>query len=198
MPLSRPLFHGRYPINRELISINKRFHSPGHGKEYEFRQDWNSLIGQPGVPPVPKRTKDFFPQADVLADYIEDFARAQEDAGRILYNSSVDKVMRAAEGGGFVLRVKSSWYPETWEMQCGRVVMCNGLWTPKLPYNVYHGQDLMLGYDGGWHAEACGFPLCACVFTELPPWGPTEAEQTEWERLFTGKDIAILGTCDHL
>ena len=56
-------FFRRYPVHRELISINKRFHSPGLHWEAGFRQDWNSLIGRPEVAPMTNRSEDFFPKA---------------------------------------------------------------------------------------------------------------------------------------
>ena len=61
-----------------------------------------------------------------------------------------------------MLRVQSSWSAEVWEVQCGHVVMCSGLWVPKLASNVHHGQELMLGYDGV-HRNTVNFPhLHAC------------------------------------
>ena len=42
-------FFRRYPVHRELISINKRFHSPGHAPEYPVVTiTWVHYLGPPG------------------------------------------------------------------------------------------------------------------------------------------------------
>jgi hypothetical protein len=169
-------FFRRYPVHRELISINKRFFSKGHGEEYAFRQDWNSLIGRPDVSPMTKRSKAFYPHADTLADYLEDFSSSQVDAGRILFNTSVEKVSRHTDGL-LQLLIRNVNELTVRSVQCTYVVMANGLWTPKthMP-NLLSGSELLLGYD------------------QLPFWDPDSTEaQTVWEERFAGKDVAIIG-----
>jgi len=166
-------FFRKYPKHRELISINKRHLSPGHPEGYAFRQDWNSLIGRSDVTPVPLRSRKFFPQADLVADYIEDFASDQVEAGRIVFNTSVNKIHKQEEGG-FQLNVSRG--GEGRIVSCGHVIMANGLWTPKkrVP-NMLKGAGLLLGYD------------------ELPTWDASDASIAEWDRLFEAKEVAILG-----
>ena len=43
--------------------------------------------------PVTKRVKERFPDADVLVDYMADFARPQSRAGHISYNTDVRPVL---------------------------------------------------------------------------------------------------------
>jgi thioredoxin reductase len=160
-------FFRKYPKNRELISINKRFHSRGHGIEYEFRQDWNSLIGRPEVTPVVNRTDEFFPQADIIADYMEEFASEQVGAGKILFHTSVEEVKRTEKG----FRLRALKEGKATEFVCMHVVMSTGLWEPNIPKNIFVGKELLLGYD------------------ELPSW----RDQQKWKDLFTGKDVAIIG-----
>ena len=110
-------------------------------------------------------------QADVVADYIQDFASAQEKAGRILYNTTVDRVSKT--GSLFHLFVHSA---AARTITCSFVVMANGLWQPNSDLdNVLHGSSLLMGYD------------------ELPSWGPTPEQQMEWENHFSGKDVMVLG-----
>jgi len=101
-------FFRKYPKHRELISINKRHLSPGHGPDYAFRQDWNSLIGRPEVTPVTQRTKNFFPDADIVADYIEEFASEQFQAGKIQLNTSVESIKKVATGFEAILPMAAS------------------------------------------------------------------------------------------
>ena len=48
----------------------------------DMRHDWNSLLGNDACPPVTNRTTARFPHADVIVDYLREFARPQEAAGR--------------------------------------------------------------------------------------------------------------------
>mmetsp|Transcript_37720 Transcript_37720/g.69793 ORF Transcript_37720/g.69793 Transcript_37720/m.69793 type:complete len:709 (-) Transcript_37720:162-2288(-) len=168
-------FFRRYPVHRQLISINKRFFSEGHGEEYAFRQDWNSLIGRPEVRPMTSRSKAFYPHADTLADYLEDFSSSQVDAGRILFNTSVERVRRHTDGQ-LQLLIRNVHESSLRSVRCSHVVMANGLWTPKTHMrNLISGSEYLLGYD------------------ELPLWDNTDEAQAVWEDRFAGKDVAIIG-----
>jgi len=165
-------FFTRYPVHRGLISINKRFHSPGHTWEYGFRQDWNSLIGRPDVAPVTNRSVDFFPHADVLVEYLRDFAQAQVDAGKIEFNTNVDQVKKL-EGGGFDVYVRHTAAPASARtVRCTQVVMAHGLHVPSPMGNLKMGADLMTDYN------------------DMPNW---DKDRAWWEKKFTGKDVAIFG-----
>ena len=53
-----------------------------------------------------KRTPRRWPRADILVEYLNDFAKKQEGAGRIRYNTTVDAIKRGGgrsdrEGKGF-------------------------------------------------------------------------------------------------
>ena len=177
-------FFSRFPIHRDLISMNKR-HTGRDNKEFNQRHDWNSLLDNDGVPTVPDRTAKRWPNADVLAAYLHDFARAQEEAGHIQYATGVNQIRRDSATGRFVMDLIPSpledegvWYfnkeyrhedPRrntdalSGTVGCGKVIMACGLWEPNvLP---------MVGIE---HADG---------YEDLPANGAK----------FEGKTIAIMG-----
>ena len=78
-------FFRKFPRQRQLISINKRF-TGSDDAEFNLRHDWNSLLshfddvtGAQSPPPASAhlfRDYDtrYYPSADRLVDYLEDFA----------------------------------------------------------------------------------------------------------------------------
>ena len=159
-------FFSRFPIHRGLISMNKR-HTGRDNPEFNRRHDWNALLDNDDVPTLRTRTTARWPQAHVLAEYLQDFARAQEESGRIQYGTNVNEISRDATSGTFTVKVLPSaldddslWYfnPEyrdkddertvsalTGAAKCGSVIMAAGLWVPnKLPMR---GIDLTEGYE---------------------------------------------------
>eukprot|EP01043_Picozoa_sp_COSAG02_P050884 COSAG02_NODE_5284_length_4472_cov_2.774525_7_plen_417_part_00 len=159
-------FFSRFPIHRGLISMNKR-HTGRDNAEFNRRHDWNALLGNDDVPTLRTRTTARWPQADVLAEYLQDFARAQEEAGRIKYGTNVNEISRNAASGMFTVRVlpsafddESLWYFNKQyrdvddkrdvsalhgAAHCRSVIMAAGLWVPnKLPMR---GIELTDGYE---------------------------------------------------
>lgn len=86
-------FFEKFPRHRHLISLNKR-NTGRDNPSFNLRHDWNSLLGNEAVSPVTNRTTARFPHADVLVDYIRDFAKAQEEAGKIFYETLIQNVAR--------------------------------------------------------------------------------------------------------
>ena len=159
-------FFARFPIHRGLISMNKR-HTGRDNEEFNRRHDWNGLLGNDDVPSLRKRTTQRWPEASVLSEYLQDFARSQEDAGRIQYATNVNEISRDAASGVFTLRVlpsalddESVWYFDKQyrdvgdsravsalegAAKCSNVIMATGLWVPnKLPMR---GIELTEGYE---------------------------------------------------
>jgi hypothetical protein len=65
-------FFERYPRQRKLISLNKRFTGRADA-EFNLRHDWNSLLEAPkGVLPITERTSRRWPHADVLVEYLRE------------------------------------------------------------------------------------------------------------------------------
>lgn len=160
-------FFDKYPRHRRLISINKRYTGRDNAN-FNMRHDWNSLL-ESEVPQMTTRTKERFPPADVLAEYLRDFATVQEEAGRIVYGVTVDEVARDADGEGFVLSVlgaNSESPTEAAQIACEVVISCTGVGSANVPPNL----DVpgAIGYD------------------DLPA-----AEETE--RVFENKSIVVFG-----
>jgi len=92
-------FFRKNPRNRTLISINKR-HTGYDDPEVNLRWDWNSLLEEEGDegPRFTEYTPRYFPTADRLVDYLEDFAERHSLA--ITYGAPVVRVDREALSPG--------------------------------------------------------------------------------------------------
>ena len=83
------------------------------------------------------RTKERFPPAAVLAEYLRDFAKVQEAAGRIFYGVTVEEIARD-DNEGFVLSVQDvrDPGPEAAQVACEVVVACTGVGSANVPPNL--------------------------------------------------------------
>eukprot|EP01050_Picozoa_sp_SAG11_P023847 SAG11_NODE_4916_length_1723_cov_0.892241_2_plen_139_part_00 len=129
-----------------------------------MRHDWNSLLGNDEAVPMGQRTKERFPHADHLVDYLRDFAAMQERSGRIFYNTNIESVNRDAGSGKFTLLVRADGDPSDQSVSCNVVVSAIGMWKPNK--QKIRGIEHTIGYE------------------ELPPSG---------DEIFEGKSVAILG-----
>lgn len=164
-------FFDRYPIHRELISITKR-HTGRTDPEFNLRHDWNVLLDNPDVAPMTERTKRRYPDASLLAEYIRDFAAAQEARGNIQYNTTVQQVRRL-QGSRFVgTPFQSTAFGLTTQSAqrgvrsygCGILIVASGIDSPTSP-------------------AIEGFDELATRYDLLPPTGDS----------FEGKRVAVLG-----
>ncbi|CAK0872182.1 unnamed protein product [Prorocentrum cordatum] len=73
-------FFERFPVHRSLISLNKR-HARSRSEEFRMRHDWNSLLGSDaaGVRPVTERSDELYPHANVLVEYLREYAAEQSE-----------------------------------------------------------------------------------------------------------------------
>lgn len=103
-------FFRHYPRHRTLISINKVY--TGHDDpEVNLRWDWNSLLTDNGHKTFRDYSSEFFPNADTLVEYLEDFAKETEQ--NVHYNADVVSIAKEdrlfhvtlADGRRFVSRV---------------------------------------------------------------------------------------------
>jgi len=85
------------PRNRTLISINKRY-TGYDDPEVNLRWDWNSLLEEDGDqgPRFTEYSPRYFPSADRLVDYLEDFA--ERHALAITYDTRVERIDREILG----------------------------------------------------------------------------------------------------
>ena len=71
------------PAHRTLISLNKRL-TGRSDPEFNLRHDWNSLLDHPSITPMTKRTKERWPHADILVEYLRDYAASPGLSDHIL------------------------------------------------------------------------------------------------------------------
>lgn len=169
-------FFARYPIHRTLNSINRRYTRRGlaDGNEYGLRHDWNSLLKPTGEPSMlfSSRSKEYWPAADDLVEYVNDFAAPMEAAGALRFGTNVTKV--AVCGGFSRLRAgkkNKCRYVLTTETTkegcatasrhtytCSVLVMANGMWRPRAVEGWIEGlADVSVSYDELWDVPADAF-----------------------------------------
>lgn len=88
-------FFKKFPRHRKLISINKVY--TGHPKYSEIneRWDWNSLLGNKHSPLFGDLTDEYFPDADLMVDYINQFASMHKL--NIMFNTLVTRISQTNE-----------------------------------------------------------------------------------------------------
>lgn len=133
-------FFRRYPRNRTLISINKRY-TGFDDPEVNLRWDWNSLLeeGRDAGPRFTEYTDRYFPPAERLVDYLADFVRRHELA--ISYGTRVSRISRpdgtgdrgarAAAGGEGARFVVETEQGDVYRAR--RLVVATGLSRPHVP-----------------------------------------------------------------
>lgn len=116
-------FFRKFPRHRKLISINK-VHTGYDDPEINLRWDWNSLLGDERVPLFKHYSREYFPQADLLVDYLRDYARVYElpvETGvNVTRVSKHDGVFSAADDQG-----------RSWSARC--LVIATGLTRAHVP-----------------------------------------------------------------
>lgn len=126
-------FFRSYPRHRTLISINKRF--TGYSDpEVNLRWDWNSLLTDDQGPRFTDYSRRYFPKADRLVEYLEDFARSHDLRAR--YGTRVVRISR--DGERFVLEDASGG-----RYSCLRLVVATGVsrpYVPKIP-GIEHAES---------------------------------------------------------
>ncbi|MFI5913144.1 NAD(P)-binding domain-containing protein [Dactylosporangium sp. NPDC051541] len=87
-------FFSRFPRHRTLISINKP-HTGTADAELNLRVDWNSILSDDPELLFTRYTERYFPSADVMVQYLADFA--ERTKVKVRYNARVTSVARAGE-----------------------------------------------------------------------------------------------------
>ncbi|WP_433046448.1 NAD(P)-binding domain-containing protein [Dactylosporangium sp. CS-033363] len=88
-------FFARFPRHRQLISINKP-HTGTDDPELNLRVDWNSLLSDDPSLLFTRYTERYFPQADVMLQYLADFVTRLRL--NVTYGARVTRVARDADG----------------------------------------------------------------------------------------------------
>ncbi|XP_078483429.1 FAD-dependent oxidoreductase domain-containing protein 2 [Ciona intestinalis] len=129
-------FYLKYPIHRLLISINKR-NTGKTNKEFNFRHDWNSLVSNDESLQMTKYSKDFFPPADVLVQYLNDYATKLNL--KVQYNSTMHDILKRKDD------LFQMWDQHNNAYTCKYVIMATGIATPNKP--EFPGNELVTGYE---------------------------------------------------
>ncbi|XP_025973743.1 FAD-dependent oxidoreductase domain-containing protein 2 isoform X2 [Dromaius novaehollandiae] len=98
-------FFALYPRHRKLISINKQYTGKSNS-EFNLRHDWNSLLSHDRRLLFRHYSRDFFPDADTMVRYLEDFAsllKLQIQYNTAIVHITLDKDQQAWNGHYFVL-----------------------------------------------------------------------------------------------
>lgn len=80
-------FFLNFPRHRKLISINKQF-TGRKNREFNLRHDWNSLLSKDGDMLFGHYSHDFFPHADDMVRYLQDFSMGLN----VRYETDVKKI----------------------------------------------------------------------------------------------------------
>ena len=84
-------FFARFPRHRQLISINKP-HTGSDDPELNLRLDWNSLLSDDPALLFTAYTERYFPDADLMVQYLADFAA--KTGVRVRYDTAVSRVTK--------------------------------------------------------------------------------------------------------
>jgi thioredoxin reductase len=84
-------FFKKYPIHRNLISINKK-HNYFTEETFNLRHDWNSLLSDDPQLKFTNYSDELFPNADVLYGYLNDFATKHHL--KIQYNTTIKHIIK--------------------------------------------------------------------------------------------------------
>jgi thioredoxin reductase len=87
-------FFARYPRHRQLISINK-VHTGSDDPEVNLRMDWNSLLSDDPELRFTRYTERYFPPADLMVDYLADFAA--KTGAKVRYGCRVTRIGRTGK-----------------------------------------------------------------------------------------------------
>ncbi|MBX6383483.1 MAG: NAD(P)-binding domain-containing protein [Microbispora sp.] len=118
-------FFRTFPRHRTLISINKK-HTGWDDPELNLRMDWNSLLSDDPRLLFTRYSDRYFPAADDLVRYLEDFAATL--GLHVTYDARVAEVARPDPAGPFLVTDESG---RTYRAM--RVIVATGVSRPNIP-----------------------------------------------------------------
>ncbi|XP_070580581.1 FAD-dependent oxidoreductase domain-containing protein 2-like [Ptychodera flava] len=134
-------FFVQYPRHRKLISINKRY-TGKNNKEFNLRHDWNSLISDDESLQIKHYSKEFFPHADVMVKYLQDYASKLKL--NVQYNTNIANIEKKPD-----LRDPNSKFYLTDQVNktyvCQTLIVSTGIASPNKP--TFRGMDHVVGYE---------------------------------------------------
>ncbi|XP_063283675.1 FAD-dependent oxidoreductase domain-containing protein 2 [Pelobates fuscus] len=133
-------FFVRFPRHRKLISINKQF-TGRKNSEFNLRHDWNSLLYGKHPLRFSRYSTDFFPHADDMLRYLQDFSTGiQIRYGTNISSVRVESNPGAWNGHYFLLSSQSGQ-----KYQCNVLVVATGLSLPNIV--DFPGSKYAEGYE---------------------------------------------------
>ena len=115
-------FFSQFPVGRRLNSFNKK-HNWFDDDEFNMRSDWNSLLSDEMIR-FPPYTDDMYPAADLVVQYLNDFAKATNV--NIRYGTEVTLIDKN-DRGNFVLTTS------TGDLECEVLLLGTGPVTTVVP-----------------------------------------------------------------
>jgi thioredoxin reductase len=112
-----------YPRHRTLISINKK-HTGSDNAEFNLRHDWNSLISEENFPLFTSYDDNFFPNADNLLTYLNDFINDHQL--NVTFGQRVKTIDRNDKG----FNITNS---DNKQLSCKRLIISTGVPKPFIP-----------------------------------------------------------------
>ncbi|GFR80633.1 FAD-dependent oxidoreductase domain-containing protein 2-like [Elysia marginata] len=135
-------FYELYPRHRKLISINKR-HTGRKNAEYNMRHDWNSLLSHDDSLRMTRYSRQMFPDAQVLLDYLDDFQRKLNIS--VQFNTNIQNLRTEsapAMADGHIYRMEDQ---RGQQYSCRTIILATGMSVPNIP--TMKGIDLARGYE---------------------------------------------------
>tara|TARA_X000001036_G_scaffold203827_2_gene191511 strand:- start:249 stop:2336 length:2088 start_codon:yes stop_codon:yes gene_type:complete len=147
-------FFKKLPKHRKLISFNKphiinNFDRDGFFEDYgvnintnevHMRYDWNSLLSDNEDLTFRKYTEDFFPNADIMVKYMNDFSKINN----LNVIEGINIINIDKNNGLFKLRYKNDNINDYY--QCKHLIICTGLSKPNIPREI-DGIKHAIGYE---------------------------------------------------
>ncbi|XP_059809763.1 FAD-dependent oxidoreductase domain-containing protein 2 isoform X1 [Hypanus sabinus] len=135
-------FFIHYPRHRKLISINKRY-TGKQNREFNLRHDWNSLLSHDDNLLFKHYSKDFFPHADTMLQYLNDFTKTLKL--KVQYNTDIKWIEaesdpQAWNGHYFFLTDQNNHH-----YRCSVLLVATGLGVPHVPN--FPGSEYIEGYE---------------------------------------------------
>ena len=127
-------FFETFPRHRKLISVNKLY-TGSTDPEFNMRHDWNSLLCDEEALRLGKYDQDFFPHADSLVRYLQDYT--DHYALNVRYGFKVNSIAKQDELFTVTARQGDT-------VSARFVIVATGLSKPILP--AIPGIDLIENY----------------------------------------------------
>lgn len=128
-------FFHKYPRHRKLISINK-VHTGTNDPELKLRHDWNSLLTDDYSLLFKDFSRDYFPHADTLPEYLENFVQKFD----IQVRCGVTITSVARDDHGFVLTADDGT-----QFTCRKLIVATGVSQVYVP--AIEGIELAESYE---------------------------------------------------